>query len=742
MDKKEQLIAQGNISDFDSFLVENRRMINEQFNKVLFCCIFAGPFIAVAVGMKVFPGVTYYTALFISLFMGTLTLLHRQMMKRSANSMFTSIIALFAIDVLLVVMDSAHLTIYITWFLVPLLALQFCDFNLYSLAVVINYGFMVFATWNMSSYFAERRLDVETPYAYFASRLGGLTIETIVMIVAGYSLSNIMSNHYKSLIEQYKNLKREKDVSERAIAASEAKSAFLSNMSHEIRTPMNAVLGMNEMILRECSDNDILAYSEGIKVAGGTLLGIINDILDFSKIEAGKLEIIPVEYDLSSVINDLVNMIQKRVDEKGLKLVLDVDSDIPKLLRGDDVRIKQVITNILTNAVKYTEKGSITFSIRYEKLEAESDSVLLKVAVKDTGIGIKKEDLEKIFTEFERVDEMRNRSIEGTGLGMSICRKLLQMMGSDLKVESMYGLGSKFYFTLKQEVVKWEEMGDYEKSYRTLISEKKKYKVSFTAPDAEVLIADDNAMNLMVFKSLLKETKVKVDMAERGEEALRMACKKKYDLLFFDHMMPEMDGIELLHELRKRGGLSMSAPAVCLTANAISGAREKYISEGFDDYLTKPIDTERLEELFRVYLPPEKIGKAEAAERTLEEPLPAELKALSDKGLLNVEKGIENSGSVKAYLSVIGTFCSSLDENMEALKKFISEKDLKNYTIRVHALKSSALIIGAAELADKALKLEEAGKRGDEGFINDNNAGFMQALSDAGEKLSEVSGAG
>ena len=393
MDKKEQLIAQGNISDFDSFLVENRKMINEQFHKVLLACILAGPFIAVAVAMKVFHGVTYFTALFISLFMGVLSLIHRLMMKKYASSMITSIIALFAIDVLLVVMDSAHLTIYITWFLIPLLALQFCDFNLYSIAVVINYGFMVFATWNMAPYFSERRTDFDTAYAYFASRLGGLTIETIVMIVAGYALSSIMSNHYKTLIEQYKNLKREKDVSERAIAASEAKSAFLSNMSHEIRTPMNAVLGMNEMILRECDDSDILTYSEGIKVAGSTLLGIINDILDFSKIEAGKLEIIPVEYDLSSVINDLVNMIQKRADEKGLQLELDLDSKTPKMLRGDDVRIKQVITNILTNAVKYTEKGSVTFSVGYEKDENEPDAVLLKISVRDTGIGIKKEDM-------------------------------------------------------------------------------------------------------------------------------------------------------------------------------------------------------------------------------------------------------------------------------------------------------------------------------------------------------------
>ena len=737
MDKKEQLIAQRNISDFDSFLVENRKLINEQFNKVLVFCIFAGPFIAFCVFMNIFHGVTYYTALFISVFMAVLTVVHRYLMKKFPSSMLTSIIALFAIDVLLVVMDSAHLTIYITWFLVPLLALQFCDFNLYSLAVVINYGFMVFATWNMSSYFTERRIDFESPYAYFASRLGGLTIETIVMIVAGYALSSIMSNHYRTLIEQYKNLKKEKDVSEKAIAASEAKSAFLSNMSHEIRTPMNAVLGMNEMILRECDDADILTYSEGIRVAGGTLLGIINDILDFSKIEAGKLEIIPVEYDLSSLINDLVNMIQKRADEKGLQLVLDLDSETPKILRGDDVRIKQVITNILTNAVKYTEKGSITFSVGFEKCGDDPDSVLLNVAVKDTGIGIKKEDMDKIFSEFERLDEMRNRSIEGTGLGMSITQKLLQMMGSELKVESMYGLGSRFSFTLKQDVVKWEQLGDYEKAYSAMLKGQKKYKVKFAAPDAEVLIADDNSMNLMVFKSLLKQTQVRIDTAESGTEALKKACGKKYDIMFLDHMMPGKDGIELLHDLRALDDPNKNTPAVCLTANAISGAREKYISEGFDDYLTKPIDTEKLEELFCLYLPAEKLKEPLSYEEKTEE-LPEQLMKLSGSPDIDIETGLENSGTAKAYLSVLQIFCSTIDEKAEELEHFYKERDIKNYTIRVHALKSSAMIIGAKELGEKARRLENAGKQNDAAYIKKNHKEFVSLFLSFKEILKDV----
>ena len=357
--------------------------------------------------------------------------------------------------------------------------------------------------------------------------------------------------------------------------ASRAKSVFLSNMSHEIRTPINSVLGMNEMILRESSEPNILEYSENIQTAGNTLLGLINDILDFSKIEAGKMDIIPVNYDLSSVINDLVTMIQTRADSKGLLLKLDFDRDIPKMLYGDEIRIKQVVTNILTNAVKYTEKGSVTFHIDYEKIADNPDGVFLNFSVSDTGIGIKPEDIAKLFYEFERIEEKRNRNIEGTGLGMNITKSLLEMMGTSLKVESVYGEGSTFSFRLKQKVIKWEPLGDYEAAHRLSLSSMKKYKEKFTAPDAHVLVVDDTPMNLTVFRGLLKRTLIKIDTADSGFEALSLVNEKKYDVIFLDHMMPNMDGIETLHRLRaETEGLNVKTAAICLTANAISGARE------------------------------------------------------------------------------------------------------------------------------------------------------------------------
>ena len=398
------------------------------------------------------------------------------------------------------------------------------------------------------------------------------------------------------------------DYAKAAQQANQAKSTFLANMSHDIRTPINAVLGMNEMIQRECSSENILGYSDKIRSAGNTLLGLINDILDFSKIEAGKLDIIPVDYELTSVLNDLVTMIKLRADAKGLTLDTHINSDIPKLLHGDEIRLKQIITNILTNAVKYTEKGTVTFNVSYEK--KDSESIILKVSISDTGIGIKQEDIPRLFSQFDRLDEKRNRSIEGTGLGINITQRLLSMMNSTLMVRSEYGKGSVFSFDIVQKVVKWEPIGSLEDALRRSDVDRKKYREQFTAPTAEILVADDTPMNLEVFVSLLKTTLVKIDTAESGAECLSSAAKKKYDIIFIDHMMPHMDGIETLKELKAmKDSPNTDTPVICLTANAVSGSREMYLGEGFDDYIAKPVEPLRLEQMIIEYLPENKIIK-------------------------------------------------------------------------------------------------------------------------------------
>ncbi len=516
--------------------------------------------------------------------------------------------------------------------------------------------------------------------------------------------------------------------SERAKAANAAKSAFLSSMSHEIRTPITAILGMNEMILRESTDADVLNYSENIKTAGNTLLGLVNDILDFSKIEAGKIEIIPVEYDLSVMLNDLVNMINVRAQDKGLELKLDFDQTIPRKLFGDEVRIKEVITNILTNAVKYTMKGSISFSLGYEPALDDTESLIMKVSVKDTGIGIKPEDLDRLFIEFERIEEKRNRHVEGTGLGMSITRRLLEMMGSDLEVESQYGKGSVFSFNLKQKIVSREELGDYEVAFRSLTEDRKKYHESFRAPEAEILVVDDTPMNIMVFTGLLKQTGICIDTAESGQEGLELAKKKCYDMIFLDHMMPGKDGLETLKDIRKRAdSLNRKTPAVCLTANAVSGAREEYLEAGFNDYLLKPIDAAALEEMLKTYLPKEKIiaaGENGEAETDLEDI--NRIDFLMDQSVIDVMEGLKHSGSIGTYLKMLGFFHEFADERAEGLEQLFKKKDAKAYMIAVHSIKSSVRIIGAMRLGDMAQLLEDACNRGDMEYLDAHHGEFIE----------------
>ncbi|MCR5356143.1 MAG: response regulator [Lachnospiraceae bacterium] len=393
------------------------------------------------------------------------------------------------------------------------------------------------------------------------------------------------------------------DMADKAGNANKAKSVFLSHMSHEIRTPINAILGMDEMILKESSEADILDYAASIKSAGNNLLGIVNDILDFSKIEAGRMSIIPIEYEISSVINDLYNIVRLRAEEKGLTVKLDIDPTLPSVLFGDEMRLKQVITNLLTNAVKYTEKGTVSLSIR--QIEA-GNPVKLSVAVRDTGIGIRPEDMDKLFDEYERFDEERNRAVEGTGLGLSISWEILELMGSRLTAESTYGKGSEFSFEIMQGVVDDKPVGDICKRFKNKAVKIK--RTGFTAEDARILVVDDSSVNLVIVKKLLKDTKINIDTALSGEEALELARENEYDVILLDHLMPDIEGPKLLKMIKEdKDSKSADAPVIALTANAHEGARDEYISAGFKDYLSKPINLKELEDMMFYHIPPEKI---------------------------------------------------------------------------------------------------------------------------------------
>lgn len=382
--------------------------------------------------------------------------------------------------------------------------------------------------------------------------------------------------------------------------AVKAKSEFLSNMSHEIRTPINAVLGMNEMIQRESENEQISEYSRNIASSGSMLLALINDILDLSKIESGKVAIIRVEYQLSTVCNDLMNMIKERAGKKNLGLKLKINPQIPNYLYGDEVRIRQIVLNLLTNAVKYTETGTITLDVDF--INRSKSQIDLKISVKDTGRGIKKTDINKLFTSFQRLEEAHNKNIEGTGLGLAIVGGYVKLMHGKIDVLSDYGKGSEFIVTIPQKVVKHDEIGEFDFKFNKPAAKTKNYKPSFKAPKAKVLAVDDNNMNLIVVKNLLKSTQIRIDLAHSGQECLDKVRNEFYDVILLDHMMPEMDGTECLRILKDQK-LINKTPVIALTANALSGAKEEYMRLGFDDYLSKPIVPLELENMLKHWLP-------------------------------------------------------------------------------------------------------------------------------------------
>lgn len=404
------------------------------------------------------------------------------------------------------------------------------------------------------------------------------------------------------LIELLIDEKRKvEEAREEAVMANQAKGRFLAQMSHEIRTPINAILGMDEIILRECKDTNILEYAEDINAAGQLLLSIVNEILDLSKIESGKMEIVEADYNLSKLITDLTAMISLKAQAKNLIFDIAIDNSLPVQLYGDDVRIRQILTNLLSNAIKYTKEGKVKLEI---KGEVKDNTVTLFCSVTDTGIGIKEEHLADLFEEYKRIEDKSNHRIEGTGLGLNITMHLLELMGSKLQVQSEYGKGSKFFFELKQTVTGSMTIEAYHQQKKQKQINKTQRTVSFTAPNARLLVVDDNEMNRKIFSKLLEPTQIQIDQAESGFECLDKMKENRYDIVFLDHMMPQMDGPETLHRLKEmQGHPSESAVIIALTANAFVGARQQYINEGFDDFLPKPIIYKDAEELIMRFLP-------------------------------------------------------------------------------------------------------------------------------------------
>lgn len=544
------------------------------------------------------------------------------------------------------------------------------------------------------------------------------------------------------------DLTKEKNMLEEVVRANKAKSQFLANMSHEIRTPINGILGMDSVLLKECHDENLREYAKNIQSAGQSLLSIINDILDISKIESRKMEILTIRYQLFSVLNDCYNLTKIKLQNKPVSFIMQINEKLPSWLYGDEVRIRQIINNFLSNAVKYTKEGNITFELDFE--EKTDEQILLVITVRDTGIGIKEEDLGKLFESFTRIEEKRNRNIEGTGLGLNLTKNLVNLMGGEVFAESTYGKGSCFTAKIPQKIADAKPMGDFGKSYQQYLSTSDDDKLSFLAPDAKILVVDDVTMNLKVVEGLLKATKIQIDTAVSGSECLECVKTTPYQMIFLDHMMPEMDGLETLEHMKNLAdNPNAQTPVIMLTANAIVGAKEEYIEAGFTDYLTKPIRETELLEIILKYLPEELvcenggqgIEKSQDAQ-DMEQPEAGgegaePLQRLEQLEGLDVKTGLTYCMNEEDfYIEMLQEFLQA--DKASQLKHFLAEEDWDNYRTTVHALKSTSLTIGAAHLSGEAKALEMAAKEGNMDYIRSHHDGVMDEYKELTDHLKEI----
>lgn len=565
--------------------------------------------------------------------------------------------------------------------------------------------------------------------ATIGSKTYELVIRDIIQYdaIMGHCLVLHDDTEHIKLMNHLKEQKRLADeAKERADAANKAKSSFVSTISHEIRTPMNAIVGITDIMLRDNPTGKNYEYLMNIKSSGAALLMIINDILDYSKIEAGAMHIVEGKYTPVQMLNDMHMIFVTRIGSKPVELKYDIMNDLPGKLWGDSVRIKQIIINFMNNAIKFTESGSVTLSVKSIK---EGPSVItLEFSITDTGMGIKESDKEKLFKSFSQVDEKKNHSKEGTGLGLTICKQLAEQMGGSVGVESEYGKGSTFFFRIPQRILEREPVSEVEMSFDE--------NVSLSCKDVKLLLVDDNKMNLKVAEGLLEPLGMEITTASNGKEAIEEVKSKKYDIVFMDHMMPIMDGVEATERIRKLDDeYFKQLPIVALTANVTEEARKEYTECGMNAFLSKPIKMSEVMRNLENLLPKEKIEYADGKDGNSAGMMKVEdleiMKYISGSEVIdgiNVKAGIENCGTTELFHSLLGDFYKYIDSKANKINKCLEDGMIRDYTIEVHALKNTSRMIGALELSKEFENLEKLGNAEDVQKIKELNDGVIEHL--------------
>ncbi len=543
--------------------------------------------------------------------------------------------------------------------------------------------------------------------------------------------SQTASNGYMAWIfditEDYNYTRELEQLRFEAEEANRSKSIFLAKMSHEIRTPMNGIMGFAGLALEKQQDSETEEYLRYIKNSADSLLGIINDILDISKIESGKMEIIDVEYNPIKMFDDVSALISSQAEKKNIEYKAIIPKDLPRYLYGDSIRFREILINLLNNAIKYTKEGSVTLDVSID--EWQEDAITLMIHIKDTGIGIKEDRIEKIFNTFEQGDTLSNYHVEGTGLGLSIAKQLVELMGGSITVTSQYGVGSDFCVILPQKYVMGERKNE-------VTIEEGNQELELNAKGIRALIVDDNIINLKVEKGILEKYNIVVDLCESGKDALKKTANTKYDVILMDHMMPEMDGLQTMEAIRDGDNMNKTTPILLVTANAVAGIREEMLNKGFDGYVAKPIDNKLLQaELARV-LPEETVitQSENIHNNATKDNLMMQISYLG----LDTECAIKACGSEEKYKELLETTINEYDAVASKLQRFLDENDTDNYRILTHTLKEDLCELGANEISQQVKDLEYAVKDGDISFIEDYTSNFLKAYVKLMEAIKQL----